>query len=152
MAKRKQKEPRGARANACCPPIRVKCKFPKGAEREMLTTSSSSGFKDRAAAFLAAKAKLRKKYGLSGLGNTSVFRAGWERIFGGKSAQPSATASVAQPAQAKAVVKDLRKPGMCTISMGGQSWKMNSIKTGEKIAKLVKAQRKKRCIPSIKRR
>lgn len=84
--------------------------------------------------------------GAGSLGSNDAYRAGYERIFGGKA---NATAA---PAAAKAAVRSLQRRGMCTVKVGGhKAVRLNSARAGAFIARAVQAQKKRRCVPLVKR-
>jgi len=114
-----------------CPVIRIKCSkrsFSRGGD------NVGAGGRSKAAAFKAAKAKLRKAYGL---GNVHPHA---EMTSLPKAAVTKVAHAAANPA------------GSCTVSMGGRTFKRKGAAVGQKVAELIRTLKSGGCCsPKIQR-
>lgn len=145
MAKHKRKSSAGN--NSCCPVIHVKCAWAKARPGRGSTVVGSPSLAQRLIAYKEGKLKaLKAKHGLAG------YAENYGSINWGAKPAASAVATVAQAAGSSSVAKQMRRPGICTVRIGdGKAMKMSSAKAARFVARAVKAQRRRRCLPVVKK-
>ncbi len=82
---------------------------------------------------------------LNGLGDLPAFMRSAEQIFSDRRGAAESAATAARRAGV------LKKRVMCTVRAGGTSRRVNVFGVKPLVAKLVAAQKKRRCVPLVKR-
>ena len=82
---------------------------------------------------------------LNGLGDLPAFLRPAEQILADRRASADAAARAGRRASV------LKKRVMCTVKVGGKARRVNVYKVRPLVAKIVAAQKRKRCIPLIKK-
>lgn len=92
--------------------------------------------------------KSKMKSQLAGLGVTFP----WERFWAGKSAESSAKAfEQAGPTKFERREALKKKGVMCTVRVGGHSRRVNLVNLRKVVQAAVKAQKRRRCMPLVKK-